>query len=207
MKKQIDMLTQLLDKNNTSLPDGAKKKEGRSNFEDNEKFHALVASTVRSHSFIINSGDSRNMISTKESFLYLDDSKGPNIFLGDKSETESKGKGSIDFDHGSFNNVLYVPGLATNLLSVYQMTHTRSPKKVVFSPNEAEIFDIANGRVIAKGFVDHSSKVYRFSHFMPFSNPSDLLTHANEASILWHERFVHINYKYLSYLCEKYMVS
>ena len=83
----------------------------------------------------------------------------------------------IDFYHGSFNNVLYVSGLAANIFPFYQMTHNGSPKKVVFSPNEVEISDIANGRVIAKDFVDHSSKVYRFSHFMPFSNPSALLTH------------------------------
>ena len=87
------------------------------------------------------------------------------------------------------------------------MIHTRSPKKVVFYPNEVEIYDIVNGRVIAKGFLDHSYKVYKFSHFIPFSNPFYLLTHANEALKLWHERFGHINYKYISYLCEKDMVS
>ena len=51
------------------------------------------------------------------------------------------------------------------------MTHTGSPKKVVFTPNDVEIIEISNGRVIAKCFFDHSSKVYKFSHFMPFSNP------------------------------------
>ena len=137
----------------------------------------MVARTVISASFIIVSRASRNMVSTREDFSSLDDSNGPNILLGENSETESKGKGSIDFDHGSFNNVLYVSGLAANLLLVYQMTHIGSPKKVVFTPNDVEIFDIANGRVIAKGFVDHNSKVYMFSHFMPFSNLSSLLAH------------------------------
>ena len=86
------------------------------------------------------------------------------------------------------------------------MAHTWSPKKVVFSPNDVEISDIVNGIFIAKGFLDHSSKVYMFSHFMPFSNPSSLLIHANEANKIWHERFVHINSKYISYFCNKYMV-
>ena len=63
------------------------------------------------------------MVSTKEAFSSLDMSKGPSIVLGDDSLTESKGKGRIELDHGNFNNVLYVPGLASNLLSVYQMTH------------------------------------------------------------------------------------
>ena len=76
------------------------------------------------------------MVSERESFSSLDDSNGPNILLGDNFETESKGKGRIDLDHGSFNNVLYVPGLAANVLSVYHMTHTGSPKKVVFTPND-----------------------------------------------------------------------
>ena len=86
------------------------------------------------------------------------------------------------------------------------MTRTRYPKKVVFTPNDVEITKMSNVRVIEKGFVDHSSKVYKFSHFMPFSNPSSLLTHANESSKLWHERFGHLIYKYLSDLCDKDMV-
>ena len=83
------------------------------------------------------------------------------------------------------------------------MTHTGSPKKVIFSPDEFEITNISSGKVIAKGVANHTSKVYMFSHFLPYSNPSALLIHANEASKIWHERFGYINYKYLSYLSEK----
>ena len=81
--------------------------------------------------------------------------------------------------------MLCVPGLASNLLSVYQMTHTRSPKKVIFSPDDVEITDISNGKFIAKGVVDHTSKVYMFSHFLPYSNTSAFLIHANEARNIW----------------------
>ena len=95
------------------------------------------------------------------------------------------GKGRIDLDHGKFNNVLYVLGPASNLLSVYQMTYIGSPKQVVFSPNEVEITEIWNGKVIEKCVFDHTSKVYKFSHFIPYSNPYSLLTHANEASNIW----------------------
>ena len=116
------------------------------------------------------------------------------------------GKGRIDLDHGQFSNELYVPGLASNLLSVYQMTHTGSPKKFIFSPDEVEITEISSGKVISKGVANHTSKVYMFSQFLPYSNPSTLLIHANEASKLWHEIFGHLNYKYLSDLSEKEMV-
>ena len=96
----------------------------------------MVVSTSISPRFIIDSGDSRHMVLTRETFSSLDDSKGPKIVLGDDSVTDSLGKGSIDLDHGSFNDVLYVPGISTDLLSAYHMTHTRSPKKFIFSPNE-----------------------------------------------------------------------
>ena len=68
--------------------------------------------------------------------------------MGDNSLTDSMGKGRIDLDHANFSNVLYVLGLASNLLSVYQMTHTGSRKKVIFSFDDFEIIDISNGQVI-----------------------------------------------------------
>ena len=86
------------------------------------------------------------------------------------------------------------------------MNHTGSPKKVILSPNEVEIIDILNGKVIEKGVIDHTSKVYKFSHFLPYSNPSTLLTHANEAIKIWHEIFVHLNYNYIYNLSDKDMV-
>ena len=42
MKKQIDMLTQLLEKNGISLLDISKKREGGSSSDDRERVHALV---------------------------------------------------------------------------------------------------------------------------------------------------------------------
>ena len=132
------------------------------------------------------------MVSAKEEFSSLDMSKGPPIVFGDDSLTDNLGKGRIDLEHGKFNNVLYVLGLASNLLLVYQMTHTGYPKKVIFSPNDVEITEISNGKFIAKGVADHTSKVYMFSHFIPYSNPSTLLIHANEARKIWREIFGHL---------------
>ena len=83
------------------------------------------------------------------------------------------------------------------------MTHTRSPNNVIFSPDDVEITEISNGKFIANGVGDHTSKVYMFSHFLPYSNPSALLIHVNEASKICHELFGHLDYKYLSDLSEK----
>ena len=62
--------------------------------------------------------------------------------MGDDYQIPVVGRGSIKIEHGEFNNFLYVPSLVANLLSVYQMTHTGSPKQVVFGPDLVEISDI-----------------------------------------------------------------
>ena len=51
------------------------------------------------------------------------------------------------------------------------MTHTCSPKRVIFGPDSVEITDISTRNIIAKGVANHASKAYEFSHFMPFSKP------------------------------------
>ena len=57
------------------------------------------------------------------------------------------------------------------------------------------------------GFADHDSRMYKFSHFLPYSQGNALLSHANETSKLWHERYVHLNYMYLQSLSKESMVE
>ena len=91
--------------------------------------------------------------------------------MGNNSQIRAKGKGSIKLEHGKFKDVLYVPSLATNLLSVYQMTHTRSPKCVIFGLDLVEITNISTRNIIEKGIANHAWKEYEFSRFLPFSEP------------------------------------
>ena len=91
--------------------------------------------------------------------------------MGNNSKFQTKGKGSIKIEHGIFKDVLFVPSLDSNLLSVYQMNHIGSPKRVIFGPDLVEITDISTGSIIEKGIANHASKAYDFSHFMPPSAP------------------------------------
>ena len=100
------------------------------------------------------------MVSSKESFTTLDLSRGPNIHMGDESQIPTIGRGSIKIQHGEFNNVLYVPSLVENLLSVYQMAHTSSPKQVVFGHDSVEISYISTRMIILKGVENNASKAY-----------------------------------------------
>ena len=59
--------------------------------------------------------------------------------MGDDSEIQAKGIGKIDLKDGYFNNLLFVPNLAANLLSVYQMRDNGTTKGVKFTQNDVEI--------------------------------------------------------------------
>ena len=106
-----------------------------------------------------------------------------------------------------FPMLLYVPSLASKLLSVYQMTHTGVPKRVFFSPDDVEITKLTSRKLVAKGLANHHAKAYEFSHFVADAKPTALLTHGNEVSRLWHERFGHLNFKYLQQLQKNSMVE
>ena len=57
------------------------------------------------------------------------------------------------------------------------------------------------------GFVDHDLRMYKFSHFLPYSQGNVLLSHVNETRKLWHEKYVPLNYRYLQELNKEIMVE
>ena len=155
MKNTIDQMAQLLEKNNIPIPDSARKKDGSSSSDGKEKFHALVEGTSKSSTFIIDSGASRHMLSKRELFSSMILNVGTAVRIGDDWKIQSKGIGRIDLDHGYFSDVLYVPDLATNLLSVYQMNHIGEEKRVTFTPDMVDIWEISTDQVIAIGYANH----------------------------------------------------
>ena len=129
MKKTIDQMTKILEQHNISLLEGARKiGYGYKTEDHDERFHALKAICSKSHSFLIDLGASNHMVASRESFSSLQNTDGLSIHMGDDTQIRAEGKGSIKLKHGVFKNLLYVPSLAANLLYVYQMTHTGSPK-------------------------------------------------------------------------------
>ena len=87
------------------------------------------------------------------------------------------------------------------------MTHTGKPKRVTFTLDMVEITEISVDHVITIGYADHHERMYKFLNFLPTSSDQALLSHANEVSKVWHERFGHMNYKYLQALHRDEMVE
>ena len=71
--------------------------------------------------------------------------------------------------------MLFVPNIEVNLLSVCPMTHTSEAKTVTFTPKIVEIVEISTNKVVALGFVDHNTRMHKFSHFLPYNQGNALL--------------------------------
>ena len=129
----------------------------------------MVAGTYNSSTFIIYSRESRHMVSARELLSSIHLNSGPVVRMGDDFEIQTKGVSRIELEHGYFSDVLYVPYLESNLLSVYQMTQTRESKRVTFTTDLVEIEDISTDQVVAIGYADHQERMYKFLNFLPNS--------------------------------------
>jgi hypothetical protein len=121
------------------------------------------------------------MVASKAIYSSLDACKGPPILMEDNSSAEFTDKGRIELTNKSFENVLHVPRFSVNLLSMYQMMNFDTRKKVIFTPNAVDIYDMQTNSRVATGEVNHQSRLYTFSEFIE-PNSALLLTHDDESS-------------------------
>ena len=114
MRKQLDEMTSLLKKHNITSPQREK-----NSGNGHEICHALKARLPMSTTYLIGSGASNHMVASKDLFSSLNIKEGPTIHMGDDSQIPAAGRGTIREKLGVFKDVLYVPSLETNLLSVF----------------------------------------------------------------------------------------
>jgi hypothetical protein len=170
-------------------------------------FSFNATSTSSSDEWLIDFGASYHMAKDKDIFSSLNECNTKKIFVGDDISLSVVGSGTVQVDNGHFNDVLCVPSLSCNLLSVYQITHSGEGKTVEFSPHQVVIKDLKYPKhVLATGIVDDITRLYKFDNFGSSSFPSVFVAHSDDLSKLWHEQFGHINYRSLQQLCNQQMV-
>ena len=119
MKKNIDEATSLLERNHINILESFRRRDHQNREPQHEKGHALMESTLNSKALLIDSGYLNHMMAEKDSFSSLETGKSIPIHMGDDSTIILEGQGTIDLENGFFSNVLYVPSLASNILSFY----------------------------------------------------------------------------------------
>jgi hypothetical protein len=176
MKKQIDLMEHALQQNNLGnfIPEGVKKQKEEDVAPKKGNHHALVEINSSSDSWIIDYGATHHMAVKEEFLSSLSPCSRPPILMGDDTPIAVAGEGRMELHNGSFENVLHVPKLSMNLLSVYQIT--QKGKRVEFTSDSVSIIDMHDNSIIAIGEVDHKSRLYKFTKFSD-DDSSILLTH------------------------------
>ena len=173
--------------------------------------HALSAkSTQAVGNWIVDSGATCHMCTDKAQFVELEELKEPlQVTLGDGHALKAIGRGTVllnvNITEGKFTkcklyNVLYVPELSCNLLSISQVTGSR--KTVKFNDAGSEILD-ENQKLIATAcrigslyYLDCRSTSHQ-------SNTTKVEGKEN----LWHRRYGHLGTKGLQQLARERLVD
>jgi hypothetical protein len=171
-------------------------------------FSFNTTSTSTYYEWLIDYGTSYHMTKDKDIFSSLNECNTKKIFVGDDRSLSVEGSGIVQVENGHFNDVLCVPSLSCNLLSVYQITHSGEGKTVEFSPHQVVIKDLKDPKhILATGIVDDITRLYKFHNFGSSSFSLVFVAHSDDLRKLWHERFGHLNYRSLQQLCNQQMVS
>jgi hypothetical protein len=74
-----------------------------------------------------------------KSFSFFNECNTKKVFVSDDISLSVAGSRIVQLDYGNCNDVLYVPSLSYNIISVYQITHSSEGKIVDFSPHQVVI--------------------------------------------------------------------
>lgn len=155
------------------------------------------------NTWLIDSGCINHMTKYLSIFTSIDRSVQPKVMLGNGDVVQAKGKGTIAIStkNGTkiIANVLYIPELDQNLLSVAQML--RNGYSVSFKEIFCFITDI-RGVEIAKLKMNGNSFYLKLDlvEGHVFSGKID-------ESVVWHKRYGHFNLKSLKFMQEADMVE
>jgi hypothetical protein len=129
-------------------------------------FSLNTTSTSSSDEWLIDSREYYHMAKDKDIFSSLNECNTKKIFVGDDRSLSFVGSGIVQVDNGHFNDVLCVPSISCNLVSIYQITHSGEGKTVEFSPHQVVIKDLKYPKhVLATRIVDDITRLYKFDNF------------------------------------------
>ena len=178
--------------------------------------HVLSAvESNEANSWIVDSGATCHICNNKQSFLEFHSSERPqHVTLGDGHSLSAIGTGNVSLELVLRNgktrqcqlyNVLYVPKLSYNLLSVSKVTE--AGKRVEFQSTDCQIVD-QEGKMVAVGI--RKGSLYYLScrqKRVDQVHMSDAKLNGRSKEFVWHQRFGHLNEKSLHTLANQQLVD
>ncbi|XP_047306292.1 uncharacterized protein LOC124909680 [Impatiens glandulifera] len=153
----------------------------------------------------LDSGASNHMTNNKDIFVELNSDITSTVVLEDGSYQDAKRKGTIGVttlggNKKPFTDILYVPNISYNLLSIGQLI--KKDFSVYFDYERCKIFDKMKNVVVET--VEMKDKT--FSLTFPLKSDCALKMENEDLSKLWHLRHGHLNQRGLYLLKQKNMV-
>lgn len=181
----------------------AEEKEGEGNL-----FYACQsASEQKNDVWFLDSGCSNHMTGDKDVFVDIDTTINSQVKMGNGALVHVKGKGTIGVQTNKgakfIHDVLLVPDLAQNLLSVGQLVE--HGYAVHFEENGCTIYDKGQGKQVVNKIKMEKNR--SFPLIFKYGGNFALKAESVDESWLWHRRLGHLNFHGLKLLCQKNMVQ
>ena len=171
----------------------------------------LVSNNEISHEWCVDSGASKHMTNDEtllSEMKYYDEPKP--VILGDKSAVLSHGEGKLRLKalhpndtYISLEEVLYVPKLMKNLLSVRTMTKQEAEVRFVGD----RCLAIKDGQTVEIGKSVNGGLYKLFSPVISSSKESAYYATSDASLSTWHQRYGHLNMKDLSAISKNDLVE
>lgn len=163
----------------------------------------FTSSSTGSQDWYIDSGASSHMSNRRDWFDSIS-SHITSITVANNEQLLSQGKGTVSLNISEYvqqiSDVLYIPGLATNLLSVKQLVNKGFD--VLFTSQGAQIFQ-SGGCQVTNSVIATGSNHRGMYKLDVQKSPHALYTPTKESAILWHRRLGHPNTRSMTILKNK----
>ncbi|WJX18783.1 hypothetical protein P8452_08547 [Trifolium repens] len=177
--------------------------------DDDDSVMLLVTTRDESDNkdkWYLDTGCSTHMTGRKDWFVNLTSTQNNNVRFADDSTVAVKGVGDVSIKRKDgklslISNVLYIPGMKCNLLSIGQLLE--KDYKIVMEKKLLNVFD-TKGNLLLKAPM---SKNITFKVELKVLNHKCLMTASNKEEWIWHYRMGHLNFKDLSSMHQKNMVT
>ncbi|OMO99220.1 hypothetical protein CCACVL1_03887 [Corchorus capsularis] len=185
----------------------------RSNYIEQEEKEAEISLLMVCHTkeesaknmWYLDTGCSNHMSGDKKAFAELDETFTDTVKFGDDSTVEVKGKGNVRIQTNSGQvqsilNVLYVPDLKTNLLSIGQLQE--KGYEIVIKNGVCQVKDAKLGLIVQAKMTSNRM----FPVYLQNSIFNCLAVEQGDLAWLWHYRFGHLYFGGLQQLQRHDMV-
>src|ERR1044072_6729952 len=167
----------------------------------------ISSDSEQSGIWYLDSGCSNHMTGNKDWLIHFDSRRKSQVRFADSRTIQSEGIGDIlvrkkDGSQALLQNVLYVPTMKTNLISIGQLLEKGF--SVSMQNRTLDIYNASHKKVLSVPLSSNRTFQVRIDSTQ---NHCLAVDHSNQDPWIWHLRYGHLNFKDLSMLNSKGMVS